>query len=317
MAFVVDGSEWSFDGWSTDEVVGAIELMLERVSVAQERRETIWIGDDLQTRHVLGEFDIWSLFSPEAPVELSAELRQELSAWLGRALRYADLDDWPDGMEETIIRVDCDTANENIDVAWAHHNVRNRRAVACLAIRRSGPHETVSSRGSATVYWVKHEATHREFWRSAVDVEGDKEATLERMAPHAFPNLYFCPAVWRGLGSLVGGYYPLSSEIRRYLSILDDYGGWAFTCPSTLLVPVDAPCLDSELRPSNQIIEQRFEVLKLSMAPEKPNVYKNNHCRQAREVEIGHLTVYCEWHGKLEPHQNRLYSSSSYSRMWR
>ncbi|WP_156967817.1 hypothetical protein [Methylosinus sp. PW1] len=307
MAFVVDGSEWHFDGWSADEVAASIELMLERVSTAQARREAIWIGDDLQTRPVLGEFDIWSLFSPESPLKLSPELRQELAAWLGKALRYADENVWPDGMEETIIRVDCDPAIENIDVAWAHHNVRNRRAVACLSIRRSGPHQTVSGRGVATIYWINCEENHKNFWRSAIDVEGNNEETLQSIAPHAFPNLYFYPAVWRGLRSLVGGYYALSFEIRRYLSILDDYGGAAFTCPPPALSPAEFANSSDRSCPPNQLVEQRFEQLNLSMAPEKPNVYNNSRCRQAREVQIGPRTLYCEWHGKLEPHQNRLY----------
>lgn len=43
------------------------------------------------------------------------------------------------------------------------------------------------------------------------------------------------------------------------------------------------------------------------MAPENPDVYLDNRCRRAREIAIGERTLYCEWHGKLELHQNRVH----------
>ena len=59
MAFVVDSSEWQFDGWTAAQVVGAIERLLGRVYIARERSETVWIGEGLQTRLVLEDLDLW------------------------------------------------------------------------------------------------------------------------------------------------------------------------------------------------------------------------------------------------------------------
>ena len=106
MALVVDGAEWNFNGWSADEVVHAIEALIARVWTARDRNEVVWIGDDLQTRPVLGDFDIWSLLSPSAPVRLPTEVAQELAAWLGAAPRYLDEDPWPDWILDTLIQVD-------------------------------------------------------------------------------------------------------------------------------------------------------------------------------------------------------------------
>jgi len=309
LAFVVDGAEWCFDGWSEDAIIKAIEDTLDRIWIARDRQESVWIGDDLQTRRVLGDFDLWSLCSTIAPITLPAELVQELSAWLGSARRYLDDEcEWPDGLTETThIQIIPDTTAENVDVAWAHHHVRAGRPMACLGLTRSGLHETISSAGRAQVHWVRDDATHRAFWRSAIDIEGDSEGTLKRIAPHAFPDLHFHHELWRGLKRLAGGYLAVRSQIRQYLTVLDDYGRWVFTFPPPALSPDEAIEAEANARPTNQVIEKRFRGLDLDMAPEKPNVYANRECRAAREITVKDRLLYCEWHGKLEPHQNRLH----------
>jgi hypothetical protein len=307
VAFVTDGMQWSFNGWHPEEIRDAIDTLLERVRVAYERDEKVWIGDDFQTRHVLGGLDLWSLFSPVAPLALPAELGQELAAWLGRAPLYADEPNWPEGIGESLISVNCAEAVENNDLAWVHHSIRAGRPMACLSLRERGKCETISSQGRASVHWVNSENEHRTFWRDAIDIEGDNEAVLERFSPHAFPDLYFYNNVWRGLSRLAGGYSAIRTQLRRYLSTLDDYGAWAFTFPPPALSPDEAVTAESDVQPSSQIIERRFHGLNLDMAPENSNVYADGQCRRAREVTLGNRTLYCEWHGKLERHRNRIH----------
>ena len=43
------------------------------------------------------------------------------------------------------------------------------------------------------------------------------------------------------------------------------------------------------------------------MAPENPDVYLDRRCREARQITIAGRTLFCEWHGKLEPHRNRVH----------
>jgi hypothetical protein len=306
VALVVDGAEWNFNGWTADEVSQAISALIARVWTAQSRGEAVWIGDELQTRYVIGEFDLWSMFSPTAPIKLSTELAQELAAWLGAAPRYLE-EPWPPGMEEILIQVDHFPPQENTDLAWAHHHVRNGRAVACLSLRRSGPHPTASSQGTATVHWILNESTNRAFWRAAIDLEGGSAEILERLAPHAFPDLYFYAGVWQGLKRFAGGYLAMRADLQRYLVGLDDHGAWAFRFPPPALEIGEPSGPDLDARPSNQIIESRFRRLSLEMAPENPNVYADTFCRRAREITIYDKILYCEWHGKLEMHRNRVH----------
>jgi hypothetical protein len=307
VAFVIDGAEWDFNGWPAEVVVRKIEALIACVWRARDRGEVVWIGDDFQTRTMLGNSDLWSLLSPDAPVALPPELGHELAAWLGSAPRYLDEAPWADWITESRIQVEQFPATDNIDQAWAHHHVRMGRPVACLSLNRAGPHETISNLGSATVHWVRDEQTNKQFWRDAIDVEGGNRAALERLAPHAFPNLCFYPHVWHGLGSFAGGFVAANLELRRYLSVLDDHGFWAFTFPPPAISLGEPPGTDLEASPSNQVVERRFRGLNLEMAPEKPNVHLDRVCRVAREIDMGGKTLYCEWHGKLEPHRNRVH----------
>lgn len=306
MAMVVDGSEWKFDGLSAQEISVAIEQFLSRVHNAFERSETVWIGEDLQVQSVFGEFDLWGLRSTDSPVTLDAEIWEELAAWLGRSSCYLD-EEWPNNMHEAVNEINGVPVIDNSDVAWAHHNVRAGRAVACLSFNRKGIHLTASQAGSANVHWVNDEASVLDFWRSAIVVEGDNHESLRRLAPHAFPSLYIHPEVWTGLHRLSGGYLEHRDEVRRHFAVFDDYGNWAFMCPPPALSPNEAMGPDPLLSPSNQIIERRFLGFNLNIAPEKPNVYLKTSCRQAREITIATRKVYCEWHSKIQAHQNRIH----------
>ncbi|MDR3479745.1 MAG: hypothetical protein P4L91_03435 [Burkholderiaceae bacterium] len=307
MAFVVNGAEWRFDGWSRTDIINSIEKVLDRIMVARERNEKIWIGDDFQTRPMLDVQDLWGLFFSEDSILLPRELGHEVAAWLARAPRYAD-ENLPEGMLEAIeIGVDTEPQEVNIDLAWAHHNVRTGFAVACLGITRSGIHKTKSSIAEVPVHWVHDETSNRCFWRDAIDVEHDSAETLERLSSHAFPDLYFPPGVWHGLNDLSNGYLPLRIEIRKYLAVLNDYGYWIFTFPPPALDPNDTVEHDVNAHPTNQIIERRFSGFNVTMAPEKPDVRSSELSRAAREITVEGRVLYCEWHGKLEGHQNRLH----------
>lgn len=307
MSFVVDGSEWDFDGWAEDDLIRSIEKLVDRVWIAQSRKEVVWIGDDLQTRHVLGDHDLWGLLAPDSPIKLPPELGQELAAWLGSAPRYLDEEPWPDWILEVQVSVDRSPSMENCDVAWAHHNVRTGRPVACMGLKRSGVYDTKSNLGSVVVHWVSDEITHRIFWRSAISSGFASLQVLESYAEHAYPDLYFVPGVLGHAGSFGGGFHASRPELLRYLEVLNDYGAWAFTCAPPALTMEEPAGPDPTSKPTNQIIERRFRGLKLDMAPENPNVRLNKNCREAREILLAQKIFYCEWHGKLEPHRNRIH----------
>jgi hypothetical protein len=304
MSFVVDGGEWKLDNIdSILEFVSAIESLVDLVATARERGEEVWIGDDLQSRPIIDGYDLWALRGLK--LGIAEEFWQELAAWLSQAQFYLDVEAWPQGFEHQDISIDGDPAIENADLAWVHHSVRGGTAMACLGLQRGGVHDTRSELGMAPVRWVIHEQDQMEFWRCEI-ARNDGAQIIERLAPHAYPDLYFREGVWRGLGEFAGGYRAVSSAVRRALSVLNDHGRWIFTTPPPALRPDEVVASVGE-RATNLVIEQRFSSYGLDVAPEALEVFQSGRCRRAREIELGGRTLYCEWHEKLERHQNRIY----------
>lgn len=306
MAFVVDSQEWVFDGWSSEEVEAAIEDILDRFDAAFKQQHDVWIGEDLQTQLVYHTYDLWSLRAATAQIRIAEEIWQELAAALGRTKRYLDEEHWPPGFDEYSISVDGAPPEINPDIAWAHHNVRVNRPVACLGLKRKGVFATTSQLGTANVHWIGNGNSCALFWREAIQMARNEPAALEFFAPYAYPRLYFVPGVWRGLSKLSGGYYPHSAELQRYLSVLSDAGEWAFTAPPPAEVISEAQDGGAELPPS-QLIIRRFIRLGLNVTPENPNVFQDKTCREARELKVFGKTLYFEWHGKLQDYQNRIH----------
>jgi hypothetical protein len=305
VSFIVDGSEWSFDGWTTDQISSSIEDILGLVDVSRERDETVWISDDFQSRPMRGEMSLWEFVVEDG---IAPEIRQELAAWLGAAPDYFDGQDHPSGWDDTWdIAIGDDPPAENVDLAWVHHSVRGRKPTGCLSLVRSGCHRTHSTEGEACVFWVRCEADRLQFWRDAIVLQGDDLDSLKTYSSHAYPDLYFHLGVLGNLAGLPGGYPALRTNVRSAFSTLNDDGCWAFTASPPALSRNELPGPDLGAAPTNQNIETRFRGLGLILTPENPNVYADRNGRQDREIQIAQRTLYCGWHLKLEPHRNRIH----------
>ncbi|WP_206781652.1 hypothetical protein, partial [Pseudomonas aeruginosa] len=248
----------------------------------------------------------WGLKLMTLPLTLPPEIWEELAAWLGRGKCYLD-EDWPDNFpEHSVTHLDNLSIPENMDIDWAHHNTLSGNPVACLSLNRNGIYTTQSNSGSIDIHWITSETDALKFWRSAIDIQGDNDQSLENLSAHAYPYLYFHSEIWHGIHRLTGGYHANRNKIKKHLATLNDFGEWAFTAPPPALSPQE-PRGESTERPSNQIIERRFHGLNITMAPENPNVFRNSRCRAAREITIQSRKIYCEWHAKIEPHTNRIH----------
>ena len=71
--------------------------------------------------------------------------------------------------------------------------------------------------------------------------------------------------------------------------VYDDWGRWAFAAAE------------------GRAIAARFHEKGIVVAPENPDVGRDKRCREARERTLRATTLYCEWHGKLEPDRNRVH----------
>lgn len=303
MSFVVDGADWDFNGMAPAAIADHIDAVLAFVEVCNKRGETVWVGDDFQSRPMHGIDALWQMAAAQ---DLSGELKQELAAWLGRTNVYLDVEEWPAGFDDIAISIDGAPPVDNADVAWSHHYVRGGRAMACLSIRRQGLLPTHTALGAANVHFVGNEQGRIAFWRDAIKVEGDNVASLVRFAPNAYPNIYFVRGVVANVDRFAGGYLALRDNVQAAFEALDRHGHWIFTEAPPAVNP-NEPRVGTVPSPTNQIIEKRFQNVGLDAAPEKPNVRADRVSRTAREATIGTSKLYCEWHIKVQPHRNRIH----------
>lgn len=307
MSFVVNGADWDFNGLNVPEAEELIDRALAFIETSRERGEEISVGDDFQTRPMHGAVTLWDLFSAASPLPLPRELSQELSAWLMRAPRYADSDLWPEGFEDAVISIGGGPAIVNEDVAWVHYSIRSGVPAASLALRASGVIVTSTASGNVDMHFVSDEVGRTRFWRDMIILDGDRLDSILEFASRAYPDLHFVDGVLAGAEHLSGGYLASRQRVRHALEVLNDWGVWTFTCAPPALAPGEAPPPDPSVRPTNHVIELRFAGFGVTAAPENPNVRAHRASREARETLVSGRTLYCEWHIKLQPHQNRIH----------
>jgi len=308
MSFIVNGADWSFEGISPDEVEQRIDRALAFIETSRERGEAVLIGDDFQTRPMHGQATLWDLFSPNSPLPLSQELAQELSAWLMRAPYYADSDPWPTGFDDELISIGDAQPMNNIDLAWVHYSIRCGVPSASLTLGTTNVIVTRTASANVETHFVSDESGRTRFWRDMIDLDGDTFESFLRLASRAYPDLHFIEGVLTGADHhLAGGYLALRKRIQLALAVLNDWGSWVFTSPPPAIAPGEPTMHDNATSPTNQLIERRFAGLGMTAAPENPNVRAHKASREARETILSGRTLFCEWHIKLEPHQNRVH----------
>ncbi|EJE8524048.1 hypothetical protein RGL56_000483 [Vibrio parahaemolyticus] len=315
MAFVINSDEWDFNGLDVVSVSLKLEQILERIYVARERSEPIYVGNDLQSRNVSEDKDLWTFLYDTSMEEMDRGIIDELSAFLAQAEYYESNDStWPPGFPTTEVT----DANSNIlglDLTFAHLHIKSHSPYACLTVTKQSEIKSYSTLGMAKINMIHDEDGHIDFWRnSALAITRDTAQNLEKLSSSMYPNLYFSENVWRGINDFDGGYARTSRQLQKYLSALDDYGAWIFTEPPPAEHPTDTVQSNSNESPSNELIEKRFASVGLTMAPEKPDVRQDGKCYRARLIDFHSgsiddkpLKLYCEWHGKLELHINRIH----------
>ncbi|PSV56456.1 hypothetical protein [Photobacterium sp. GB-3] len=316
MAFVIDSNEWDFNGVSPDAVSSKLEQLLDRILIANERNEEIYVGNDLQSKSVYNGMDLWTFLYDDHMEDLDGGIINELSAFLNNANYYeSDETLWPNNFPNFTIKDDTGIS-VGLDVEFAHMNNVAKKPFACLTLNGSGVVKTNSANfGSSEVYMVSDETSHKSFWRQfALSTVRDTSGNLEALSSHMYPNLHFFDGVWDGISKFEGGYSRVSSKLQKYLECFDDYGAWVFSEPPPALHPTDTELRQVGVSPSNDLIERRFSGLGLEVAPEKPNVRGNTDCYNARLISFKSVAseksvdeLYCEWHGKLELHTNRIH----------
>jgi hypothetical protein len=133
--------------------------------------------------------------------------------------------------------------------------------------------------------------TLRLHWREAIVVGRASLTDFRRMTGLAFGNLAFAPEVWGQVKSMVGGYESLRDRLVEHFSALDDH----------------APAIWAQYSESARRIAEMASRGRIDCSPDSPATHRNNKAMAQRTVMFGPRRLICEWHTKLEPHQNRIH----------
>ncbi|QIR24349.1 hypothetical protein GXP72_18705 [Enterobacter sp. SES19] len=308
MSFVIDSSDWDFINLSCPEIANILENFLDRLYIAKERGEEFFFGNEFQSKNVCRGMDLWTfLCSPES-AEIDKGIKDELASYINRGCFYEDMENlWPPTFLKSDV-TDSSGAIVGLDYAYAYHNLINNTPFACISLRDKSKLPVSSTYGQLEIYFVNSEKSNLTFWREcALSTVRDTQENLHILSSHLYPDLYFFKGVWDGIDSFEGGYSSVYQKLKKYLEVFNDYGNWIYSAPPPAIHITDTINSTIGQKPTNELIEERFQALGLCVAPEKPDVRKNEKCRKEREIVINKTTHYCEWHGKFEPHQNRIH----------
>ncbi len=305
MGFVLHPGGCALGHRPLHEAEAALEGLAERLRAAAARSEQVWVGADLAWAILWADLDLWTLTDGG----VDRDLCYELISYVDQAPKIDDDDAHQQALVEgpsaAFAHPPWESETGTLELTWAYLRCLTGTPTALLHCAGDATHTVTRPNGPAlAITGVSTEAGHRGFWRSTARRDGQR--SLEGLAPHAWPDLYFVPGVWREVDDFEGGYAGVNRALHDALDALDTNGAWAMTAAPPALRPSE-PSNPGGAYPPNQLIEERLRGLRLDAAPEKPNVYADPACRKVRERKVGSQTLYCEWHVKLEPHRNRVH----------
>lgn len=287
--FVIDESSWeeveTLDALTVESV---FDSLLDRIETARDRAEPVVrssylyefaAGPTLRIHQLLFQSDI-----------LEHDLRLQISVALSK------MDCW----DETEDPNELDVILEGISltspsIAWAHQQVVERRALACLPLRsarRTGALSVEVGGHARPLHFVTNEAQHRAFFRDAIQLENADERLFADLASSAFPDLYWADGVWQGLGSFSRPFIACRDSLIEHLSVLDDHGARIF----------------HEHQASNpQEIERRLKASGVEASDENGRTKSNSKACQNRTRNFEGQGRTFFWHTKLQPQCDRIH----------
>ncbi len=288
--FVVDESSWNVGLALPSDVVTALETFAERLSVAREREEPVakcsvlYEMDDVQA----------ILFDSPRRFDLDRDLRLRRMLEINRLAEW-DAEELPN---PGLLMIDGHACEMAPSVAWAHGQVEQQRAVACLPLTvsgRCGLLDVELAGHMAAVWFVTNEPEHVSFFRHAMFLENADEDGFAFLAPLTFPNLCFADGVWKGLRAFSKPYRDLRSTLIDIFTQLSDRGAEVFGWSEA----------EKRATAKNQEVESRF--LGFKLAPESPYHLEDNRVREVRTRQFEGPNLLFSWHVKIEGHRDRIH----------
>lgn len=291
MRFVVDDACWAPAGVAPEALADALESLCDRLDDTRSREETVGVHDTLYELQVTPMTSLTSaLFEAEDPLELGRDLRRRLSVLLDKLPKRGDAEVVSFGVNIAGTR---HATAPSVDIARAR--CARREETACLTPATSGRRgrlavsPTDAEAPAAMVAFVVDAQDHVNFFREVITIERADEEGFATLAPSAWPGLAFVDGLWRGLRDFSRNYREIRDDLMKHLNALSDHGGRIFALGRA------------------RDIEGQFGSLGVTISPESTETMRDARCRNARTCAFEGESIVCEWHTKIELHQDRIH----------
>ena len=172
---------------------------------------------------------------------------------------------------------------------------REGRAAGCLTTNQSGRRGDVEvtddQDGAITAPFLADADQVREFWRFVLDLEKPLDDERDQAVGWAFPHLEFAPGVWRQVRRFAGPRDTARKLLLLNLAGLDDH----------------ALAVWHEEVQADRIAARMKVLAGVDCSLDSPSTHSNPAAMRERQVDFGGRILLCEWHAKLERHQNRVH----------
>lgn len=239
------------------------------------------------------------LYRPDSPMDRDLRLllgrRIERMSFWGAAEGSPELE-WTDGDDSVDIAPSIGLCVSRVGAEpWALLSLAASPSIAGLCQMRP-----LGGTGSAAAVWCVVEIDHlTAFWRDSLTRYEATPTEISAASAAAFPRTHFAPEVWTQTNRFEGSWRDVRERLVEVLSGLDDGATAVFAVES-----------QNDMRA--RVMSATYGV---DCSPESPNTHRNATAMRRREAEFDGIVHVCEWHAKLEPHQNRVHFAVAEGRL--
>lgn len=224
------------------------------------------------------------------PGDIDRDVRRRLGVRFDRLRKY-------DGALHPSLTATCNGQITGISpsISLCARTRRQGRAAGCVTTDQSGRRGDVAvTDGPAapiSAPFLAEADQVREFWRFVLEVEWPLTVQAHEAAGWAYPQLEFAPGVWGQVRRFAGPAETARKLLLLNLAGLDDH----------------APAVWQEQVQPHLIAARMRALAGVDCSLDSPSTHGNAAAMREREVDFGGRTLLCEWHAKLERHQNRVH----------
>lgn len=285
--FFIDEDGFAFRDELPQRLQQTLETFLDVLDAVEQTGEVfaweaIWDIESSSGRTLTG-----LLFESD---DIDRDVRRLLAVRLARLKNYAE------ALNPSLTST-CDGQVTGISpgISLCARSRRKGQVAGCVTTDQSGRHGNVEvTDGVAapvSALFLAEVGQVREFWRSVLEIEWALVSDLHEAAGWAYPQLEFAAGVWSQIRRFAG---PAETARRLLLMNLTGLHEHAVTV------------WQQEVQP--HLIAARMKALAgVDCSMDSPNTHGNSSAMREREVVFGGRTLLCEWHAKLERHQNRVH----------